>query len=128
MSERKILITDDRAGIRSLLKEVLQESGYEVLTAAGGQEGIKIVQENTIDIVLLDMKMPGMDGLETLRLIKKAQPNVKVIIMTAYEDMEIIKEVQKRGASCYISKPFDIEELLSTIKRLLKKSAEAAFN
>lgn len=128
MSERKILITDDRAGIRSLLKEVLQESGYEVLTAAGGQEGIKIVQENTIDIVLLDMKMPGMDGLETLRLIKKAQPNVKVIIMTAYEDMEIIKEVQKRGASCYISKPFDIEELLSTIKRLLKKSAEAALN
>ncbi|MDW7652223.1 MAG: response regulator [Bacillota bacterium] len=119
-----VMVVDDRTGIRKLLQEVLQGDGYQVLTAPGGNEAIQIVKKQPVDLVLLDMKMSGMDGLETLTLLKKISPQVIILIMTAYEELEVLKEAARRGAAGYISKPFDIDELKSTVAGKLR--AESA--
>lgn len=118
-----IMVVDDRVGIRKLLQEVLQGAGYDVITAAGGDEAVELVQQNSIDLVLLDMKMSGMDGLDTLTLIKQVSPQVIVLIMTAYEELEVLKEAHRRGAAECISKPFDIEELKATIAGQLRAAS-----
>lgn len=119
-----ILVVDDRIGIRKLLQEVLQGAGYLVMAASGGSEAVEIVKEQKVDLVLLDMKMSGMDGLETLTQLKEYAPHVVILIMTAYEELEVLKEARRRGAAGYISKPFDIEELKDTIAAKLR--AESA--
>lgn len=118
-----ILVVDDRVGIRRLLQEVLQGAGYKVLTAAGGSEAMEITRENDVDMVLLDMKMSGMDGLETLTRLKKESPHLIILIMTAYEELEVLKEAKRRGAADYISKPFDIEELKEIIAEKLRAAS-----
>jgi two-component system, response regulator, stage 0 sporulation protein F len=110
-----ILVVDDRTGIRKLLQEVLQGAGYHVLTAGGGTEALALLGSNHIDLVLLDMKMSGMDGLETLTQLKRISSRAIILIMTAYEELEVLKEAARRGAAGYISKPFDIEELKDII-------------
>ncbi len=122
MPEARLLITDDREGIRHLLKEALEESGYTVYTAASGQETLNTLRSREIDLVFLDLKMSGMDGLETLMAIKKTLPPTKVVMMTAYEDKDMIKEAARWGASGYISKPFDLEEIKRVVERELHKS------
>ncbi|MBT9140065.1 MAG: Sporulation initiation phosphotransferase F [Dehalococcoidia bacterium] len=117
---RKIMVVDDRFGIRKLLCEVLQDDGYQVLTAAGGKEALELLKEHPVDLILLDMKMSGMDGLETLTLLKKVRPQTIVLIMTAYEELEALKEACRRGAAGYISKPFDIEEIKGLIAAKLQ--------
>ena len=116
----KILVVDDRMRIRKLLQEVLQGAGYQVLTASGGDQAIELVKQHSVELVLLDMKMSGMDGLETLTLIKRIRSEVIILIMTAYEELEILKEAARRGAAGYISKPFDIEELKDIIAGKLR--------
>jgi two-component system, response regulator, stage 0 sporulation protein F len=117
-----ILVVDDRAGIRKLLQEVLQGAGYQVLTAAGGNEAIDLLGQYPVDLVLLDMKMSGMDGLETLTKLKQLSSGVTILIMTAYEELEVLKEAARRGAAGYISKPFDIEELKDIIAGQLRSN------
>lgn len=121
---RTVMVVDDRVGIRKLLHEVLHGAGYNVITAAGGSEAIEIIRQQSVDLVLLDMKMSGMDGLETLTLLKNVCPKVIIMIMTAYEELEVLKEASRRGAAGYISKPFDIEELKDVIA--MKLRAESA--
>jgi len=118
-----IMVVDDRVGIRKLLQEVLQDAGYKVLTASGGSEAVEMIRRTKIDLVLLDMKMSGMDGLETLTLLKQYAPYVIILIMTAYEELEVLKEARRRGAAGYISKPFDIEELKSIIEAKLQAAS-----
>ncbi|HHX77158.1 MAG TPA: response regulator [Firmicutes bacterium] len=119
MQGKKILVTDDRVGIRRLLREILETASYRVYTAAGGEEALAIIKKEFIDMVLLDMKMVGMDGMETLSRIKKVSPRTLVALMTAYEEPDILAEGLRRGACCYITKPFDIMDLLNTIKEQL---------
>lgn len=119
-----VLVVDDRTGIRRLLQEVLQGAGYQVITASGGAEALELVKKNTVDLVLLDMKMSGMDGLETLTLLKKLCPRVIILIMTAYEELDVLKEAARRGAAGYISKPFDIDDLKTVVAGKLR--AESA--
>ncbi|MBS4021091.1 MAG: response regulator [Dethiobacter sp.] len=114
-----IMIVDDRVGIRKLLLEVLDGAGYIVFATAGGAEAVDKIGSQPVDLVLLDMKMSGMDGLETLTRLKKIRPHVKILIMTAYEELEVLKEAARRGACGHISKPFDIEELKDMIARKL---------
>jgi two-component system response regulator (stage 0 sporulation protein F) len=119
-----VMVVDDRTGIRRLLQEVLQGDGYQVITASGGAEALELVKKSTVDLVLLDMKMSGMDGLETLTLLKKLCPQVIILIMTAYEELEVLKEAARRGAAGYISKPFDIDDLKTVVAGKLR--AESA--
>jgi two-component system response regulator (stage 0 sporulation protein F) len=119
MSEEKstILVIDDQPGIRRLLMEVLTEEGYTVYAAANGYEGIQKVKELTPDIILMDMKMPGMDGIETLRELKQINQAEKVIMMTAYGELELVNQAKGLGAFAYITKPFDIISLCTMISQ-----------
>ncbi|PTM56787.1 two-component system response regulator (stage 0 sporulation protein F) [Desmospora activa DSM 45169] len=123
LSDKKLLIVDDQYGIRVLLKEVFSREGLEVLQAANGKVALEIIQTEPPDLILLDMKMPGMDGLELLRHLKKEPLNIKVIMMTAYGELDMVEEATKLGALAHFTKPFDIEELRSEVLRQLLQRA-----
>ena len=117
---RKILIIDDQPGIRLLLNEVFKKEGYAPLLAANGTEALKIAEEEQVDCVLLDMKIPGMNGLEILQHLKAKNERMPVIMMTAYGEQELIDEAMKLGASNYFTKPFNIFEVLGEVNGILK--------
>jgi len=108
---KTILIVDDQFGIRALLSEVFNQEGYETFQAENGRVALEIVNREKPCLVLLDMKIPGMDGLEILKQIKKMEPDMKVIMMTAYGELDMLKEASKLGVLRHFTKPFDIEEL-----------------
>ncbi|PYZ92472.1 two-component system response regulator [Salipaludibacillus keqinensis] len=114
--EEKLLIVDDQFGIRVLLKEVFEKDGYETYDASNGVQALSIIEEHNPDLVLLDMKIPGMDGLEILREIRKKELTTNVIMMTAYGELEMINEAKKLGAIAHFAKPFDIDEVRNKIR------------
>ncbi|MFC4619882.1 response regulator [Camelliibacillus cellulosilyticus] len=114
--DHKILIVDDQFGIRILLNEIFQKEGYQTFQAANGVQALNTVKKEAPDLVILDMKIPGMDGLEILKRIKKDHPEIKVIIMTAYGELDMIQEAMNDGAITHFSKPFDIDELIAAVK------------
>ncbi|WP_139822750.1 response regulator [Tuberibacillus sp. Marseille-P3662] len=116
MAQQKLLIVDDQYGIRILLDEIFQKEGYQTFQAANGVQALDIVKNEQPGLVVLDMKIPGMDGLEILKRVKKDYPDIKVIIMTAYGELDMIQEAIDHGAVTHFSKPFDIEEILSAVK------------
>ncbi|ANB59040.1 sporulation initiation phosphotransferase F [Anoxybacillus sp. B7M1] len=115
----KLLIVDDQYGIRILLNEVFQREGYTTFQAANGIQALEIVQKHQPDLVLLDMKIPGMDGIEILKRIKAMNENIKVIIMTAYGELDMIQETKDLGAIMHFAKPFDIDELREAVKKYI---------
>jgi len=114
-----ILVVDDQDGIRQLLYEVLQGEGFGVRLAANGKEALSAVEKYNPDVILIDMKMPGMSGIDVLRELKKNEDyEGKYVLMTAYGELEIVNEASKLGVKYQINKPFDIEELLELIYRV----------
>ncbi|WP_054955399.1 response regulator [Paenibacillus dakarensis] len=120
MDKHKVLIVDDQNGIRILLMEVFTSEGYETYQAANGRIALDIVKKNEPELVLLDMKIPGMDGLEILKHIKQMNPGIKVIMMTAYGELDMIKEATDLGALMHFTKPFDIDEMRLAVNMQLK--------
>ncbi|MCA1203864.1 response regulator [Priestia flexa] len=116
MLTEKILIVDDQYGIRILLTEVLQKEGYQTFQAANGFQAIDIAKEQQLDLVLLDMKIPGMDGIEILKRLKGYDKTIKVIIMTAYGELDMIQEAKDLGALTHFAKPFDIDEIRQVVR------------
>ncbi|QTD40740.1 response regulator [Sporosarcina sp. Te-1] len=112
---RSLLIVDDQTGIRLLLEEVFKREGFNTRLAANGTEALQSVEENKPDCVLLDMKMPGMDGIEVLKRIKKGWPDVPVIMMTAYGEIELTENAIDIGAAQYFTKPFNIYEVRDAV-------------
>ena len=110
-----ILVVDDQAGIRRLLTEILTEQGYIVDTAANGREGLERTEAVNPNVILMDMKMPGMDGLETLRELNRRGRKEKVIMMTAYGELDMVEQAKSLGARAYLIKPFDINVLCQMI-------------
>ncbi|MFD2170242.1 response regulator [Tumebacillus lipolyticus] len=122
--DKKVLIVDDQYGIRVLLHEVLDKEGYSIFQAPNGMTALQIVKEEQPDLVLLDMKIPGMDGLEILRHIRNIEPDTKVIMMTAYGELDLIKEATVLGALTHFTKPFDIDELREAVNQQLMERGE----
>jgi two-component system response regulator (stage 0 sporulation protein F) len=118
--KKKLLIVDDQNGIRILLMEVFSSEGYETYQAANGKLALEIVRSVSPDLVLLDMKIPGMDGLDILKHIKQIDPSIKVIMMTAYGELDMIKEATDLGAVMHFTKPFDIDELKTAVNNQLR--------
>jgi len=116
-----ILVADDQKGVRKLLYEMFSREHFSVLLASDGCEAVKKIQEAQPDIVLLDVKMPGMDGLETLRTLQSLKQPAWVVLMTAYGEIEVIKEAMELGAVKHISKPFDVKELADMVLDLRQK-------
>src|SRR5690606_33099931 len=119
MSKGKVLIVDDQFGIRVLLNEVFQLEGYQTYQAANGPKAIELAKTHNPDLVLLDIKIPGMDGLEILKKLKEFNPSIQVIIMTAYSEQDLINEALETGALTYFAKPFDINEVKEAVKNYI---------
>lgn len=119
---KKILIVDDDAEFRSHLIEVLREEGYETDSVSSAKDALAKNQAATYDVVLLDLMMPGMSGSDALMEIRKRHPRTKVIMITAFATVENAVDAIRRGASDYISKPFKIHDLLTTIRRVLEEA------
>lgn len=113
----KILVIDDDTSLRRVLEYNLQEEGYDVQAASSGEEGLFLFTKNEPDLVITDMKMPGMDGLTVLKTIKERSPEKVVIIITAFGTVDVAVEAMKSGAFDYITKPFNRDELKLTVKK-----------
>ena len=124
----RVLITDDEIEMRKMLAEHCRDRGYEVLEAADGEEALARVPEYRPHIVLLDLLMAGIGGLETLRRIKAMMPEIHVIMVTAIEQLESAQEALLLGASDYVTKPFSLRELDTVLEShtLMSRSASAA--
>ncbi len=114
---RSILIIDDDSSLRRVLEYNLQEEGYEVSTAASGEKGLRSFSEQVPDLVITDMKMPGMDGFQVLKAVKERSPGTLVIIITAFGEVDSAVRAMKAGAYDYITKPFNRDELKLTVKK-----------
>ena len=114
-----ILIVDDEKNYLLVLSAILEEEGYEVLTTLSGSEALEIRKTSDIDLVLTDMKMPEMDGIELLENIKKSDPDLPVIMMTAHGTIDKAVEAMQKGAYSYILKPFDNERLILYVKKAI---------
>lgn len=120
MTKEKILVVDDEESLRDILQFSLSDEGYEVVTAPNGEEAMERIDENNIDLVILDIKMPGIDGIEVLRRIKKGvNSDIGVIMMTAYGSPQTATEVRELGAYDYILKPFDRSSMKAKVREYL---------
>ena len=123
-----ILIIDDDTSLRRVLEYNLQEAGYAVATAASGEEGLRLFEEVSPALVVTDMKMPGMDGMQVLKAVKERSPETLVIMITAFGTVDIAVEAMKGGAYDYITKPFNRDELRLTVAKALQFSGLAVEN
>ena len=111
-----ILIIDDEKGVGDILKKILSKEGYDVHAVTKGQEGVKLIKERDIRLVILDIKMPEMDGIEVLQKIHEFKKDVVVIMLTAHGTLTTAREAMKLGAYDYITKPFDNEFVKAMVK------------
>ena len=116
----KILVVDDERDIRDGSERILTRKGYKVTTASNGEEALRYVEETQFAIVLLDLKMPGMDGLEVLRQIRETHPDTLVIVITGYATIETAIEAMKRGAYDFMPKPFKPDQLRIVVDRAIE--------
>ena len=122
---KRMLVVDDEKSVRDLLTEYLNEYGYEVTCAANGQDALKIYKEGHFDIILSDLNMAPMDGLELLNTVKEINSDAIFIMITGYPSITSSIEAIKKGARDYITKPFNIDEIRVKVERaLLEKSLQ----
>ncbi|MCK5801789.1 MAG: sigma-54-dependent Fis family transcriptional regulator [Lentisphaeria bacterium] len=121
MAKRKttILVVDDEVSIVEVLKSLFRREGYRVKTACGGEEALELLQREPVDLMLSDIRMEPFDGLELLKRARDRHPHLAVIMMTAYADIDTAVKAVKQGAFHYISKPFKVDELLTSVQRAL---------
>lgn len=117
----RILVVDDEEPVRNLLQRILGEAGYNVDTAANGQEALDKVSQLNAGVVLLDIKMPGMSGIEVLQQITTNWPETCVVMATAAGDAQTAVEAMKAGAYDYITKPFDRDDVVLKVQKAIEK-------
>lgn len=120
MSKGKILVIDDEDIVRTSCNRTLTPEGYEVKMARNGMDGLKMASEESFDLVLTDLKMPDMDGIEVLRQIKEQWPEFEVIIITGYQTVDTAVKAIKLGAFDYIEKPFTPDALIAAVSKAME--------
>jgi DNA-binding NtrC family response regulator len=123
VDELKVLIVDDEAEFLETLAKRLTKRKLQVTSSTSGEDAIRIVKERPFDVVILDVKMPGMDGIEALRQIKRISPLVEVIMLTGHANVEVAIQGMELGAFDYLMKPVDIDELLYKVQDAYKKKS-----
>jgi DNA-binding NtrC family response regulator len=121
MKTRPVLIVDDEKNIRLTVSQSLESIGLDTDTAMNGEEALAKVKANDYSLILLDLKMPGMDGMQVLRLIREVRPEVRVIVITAYGTVESAVEAMKLGTVDFVQKPFASEEIRALVSRVLHR-------
>jgi two-component system NtrC family response regulator len=121
MKQPLILVIDDDESLRRVTELQLEEAGYQVLTASDGEEGVETVERERPDLVLTDLKMPGISGIEVLKTIRRDRPEITVVLLTAFGTVQTAVEAMKAGAYDYITKPIDYSELLLAVQRALER-------
>src|SRR5512139_3771187 len=122
MDKSKILLAEDEKTQRDLLEGFLKKEGFSVESAANGREALDKLERDFFDIILLDYKMPELDGLQTLREVRRLYPEIPVVMMTAYGTVETAVASMKEGALDYLTKPIDLDELLLILQKVIERS------
>ncbi len=121
MNEFKVLLVDDEKDFLETLCKRLAKRKLDVISANSGREAISKIEETPVDVVVLDVRMPGMNGIETLKEIKKIKPSIEVIMLTAHADVQVAIEGMELGAFDYLMKPMEIDDLLYKLQDAYKK-------
>ena len=120
----KILLVDDDETIRSTMKAILEDEGYSVDSASNGKEAIQKTQEQSYNLALLDIRLPDMEGVELLKLMKEPMPRMRKIMVTGFPSLQNAVEAVNKNADAYLIKPVDVDKLLATVKEQLEKQEE----
>ncbi len=126
MQEFKVLMVDDEEDFVKTLAERMKMRDLDSDVALNGEQALKIVEDQVPDVMVLDLKMPGIDGMEVLRRVRKAYPQVQVVILTGHGSEKDESEAKRLGAFAYLQKPVEIEKLITTLKSAYKKKLENA--
>ncbi len=121
MMTKPILIVDDEKNIRLTLSQALETLGVPIDSAANGSEALAKLNEKEFGLILLDIRMPGMDGMEVLRRVREIRPDIQIIMITAYGTIETAVEAMKLGAVDFLQKPFDPEEIRELVSRVMER-------
>lgn len=119
--KNRVLVVDDEKNIRFTVTEALSSPDLEVGAAVNGDEALKLIEKNDYTVMLLDLRMPGMDGVEVLRRVRRIRPDIRVVIITAYGTVESAVEAMKLGAVDFIQKPFSASEIRDMVKKIIDR-------
>ena len=119
--KKKILIVDDEKDTCEILAEILEDEGYDASYVLSGRSALRKIKENKPDLVLLDIKMAEMDGIDTLERMRKLEKEIAVVMITAYDSLDTARKAMQLGALEYITKPFDIKLISSIVKDALSR-------
>ncbi len=122
-TKQTVLVVDDTPMILHVFKRILREERYAVLTANNGKEALELVRQKSVELVILDLKLPDMSGLEILRRIKRLRDNVEVIVITGYGTMKTVRAAMRLGAYDYITKPFDDNYIKAVVENALSAAS-----
>lgn len=123
--KQTILVVDDEPMILRIFKRLLSEEGYTVLTARNGKEGLEVVRKKNLELVILDLKLPDMSGIDILRRIRKLRKNVEVIVITGHGTMKTARAAMGLGAYDYITKPFENNHVRALVKNALSAASDS---
>jgi two-component system response regulator (stage 0 sporulation protein F) len=118
MLKGKILIVDDQIEMTETLKDILEDEGYQTIVAHNGNQALNIINEDKVKIILMDVKLPDINGVEVFIEIKKIAPDIKVIMMTAFSVENLLRKAMHEGACGVIYKPINIKELIKLVKQI----------
>jgi len=121
MIESIVLIVDDEEGIRESLSGIFEDEGYDVITARSGEEALKILKEQNMDLILLDVWLPGIDGVQTLKEIKDIKPDIPVIMISGHGNIDLAVKATRMGAYDFLEKPLSLEKVLLDAKRAIER-------
>ena len=121
MGQMKIMLVDDEERFLTTTQKLLSRKGYDILTASSGAEALETLRTHNVHVVILDVKMPGMDGIETLKAIKRNFPLVEVIMLTGHGTIDSAVEGLKSGATDYLTKPTDVQDLIEKAEEAFEK-------
>jgi DNA-binding response OmpR family regulator len=123
-----IIIADDEPFFCDTIAQFLRDAGYMVTIVHDGTGVLPVIQREKVDLVLLDLVMPGMSGLETLELIKKQSPPPRVIVLSGYGESENVEQAKQRGSDGFVTKPFGLETLMRHIRTVLSDASRSSFH